>query len=159
MCVHACRCIWCKLRTRVRKFAVHCGRVCKLSTCSVYKSHILGFCLGLIDLIGLESAGLVGVGLELGLGLALALVLGLMSSVCMTYSNMCVNKTVIKVCFNCQSPASNWWHSTVTNVLLTSTSVVPPAALAAVRPALRLLLLHATEATAAASLAVVRRQQ
>jgi len=46
--MYVCRCIWCKLRTRVRKFAVHWGRTCKLSMCSVYKSPILGFCVGLV---------------------------------------------------------------------------------------------------------------
>jgi len=59
--------------------------MCKLRTSSISKSPILGLCLGLVVL---GSAGLVGLALQLWLGLAL--VLGLMPSVDMTYSRVCV---------------------------------------------------------------------
>jgi len=66
--VCVCVGIWCQLRSRVGKFAVNCGYMCKLRTSSVYKSPILGLCLGSIRL---RSAGLVALGLGFWLGLAL----------------------------------------------------------------------------------------
>jgi len=74
----------CALRTRVKKFAVNCEHTCKPRTSSVYKSLILGLSL---RLLWLGSTGIVE-------WLGLALVLGLVSSVCMSYKYVCVSVVV-----------------------------------------------------------------
>jgi len=83
--------MWCKLRTRVRKFAVHLGVDIRVNWARARFTNRPFLVLFRVSMVRISRVSWVRVRVRV----RLALVLGLMSSVCMTYS-MCVGVLVYK---------------------------------------------------------------
>ena len=86
--------MWCKLRTRVRKFAVHLGVDIRVNWARARFTNRPFLVLFRVSMVRISRVSWVRVRVRV----RLALVLGLMSSVCMTYSNVCRCACVQNAC-------------------------------------------------------------